>query len=47
MNKIVEAGVLTLDDGNEVTIDMYLGGDYKVQGIFSMYTRDMFISTLL
>jgi hypothetical protein len=31
VNKIVETGVLQLDDGNEVPIDMYLDGDYKVQ----------------
>lgn len=31
VNKIVETGMLKLDDENEVLIDMYLGGDYKVQ----------------
>ena len=31
VNKLVETGFLKLDDGTEVPVDMYLGGDYKVQ----------------
>ena len=31
VNKIIETGVLKLDNEHEVLIDMYLGGDYKVQ----------------
>lgn len=31
VNKIVESGKLKLDEENEVEVEMYLGGDYKVQ----------------
>lgn len=30
VNKLVETGVLRVDEETEVAIEMYLGGDYKV-----------------
>jgi hypothetical protein len=33
LNKIVDDGMLKLDGENEIPIDMYLGGDYKVASL--------------
>lgn len=30
VNKIVKAGVISLDENVKVPVEMYLGGDYKV-----------------